>query len=263
MMGDYFLNLKKHFKFSTDEISSLIIVILLFGFALGYDDGYSNFELTRWFLNLISSIVMVGIVIITHEVARKMAAIKKGYIVDFKPQWILILPVVIISFITRGKLAFILPATGMFVTMHDRMRLGRFRPGHNYYDNAFIAFMGCYANIIMALFLKSLSFLPNQAMIVQAIQLNVIYAILNLIPFDFAFVLFRLEKADIRKHPAPMDGTYLIYASRIFYAFVLGVIIVTSLVLMYFEIIPSLIIGLIMGGIISLIYGILKEGVAG
>lgn len=262
-MGDYIYNLKKFFRFSTDELISMLLIILIYGFILGFNDGYDEFRAARWLYNLLVSILMVAIVIMTHEVGRKMMAIKIGYTVEFKPWWLLIIVSCLIAYFSDGIAEILLPATGMFITHHEKLRIGKFRYGQNYFDNAYIAFMGCYANILMALFLKAFSFLPNQFLIIRLMQFNIIYALLNLIPFDIVFVLWRLEKADIRKHWPPMDGTYIFFASRIFFFFTLGAIVLTSSFLWYMSIIWSVLLGMIMGILVSIVYGIMKENILG
>lgn len=255
----YLYNLKKYFTFSNSEIWNLILIIFIYGSILGYNDGYEKFYWARWSFNYFTSLLMVAIVLLTHEVGRKAMAIKKGYTVEFQPWWRMVVVSSVLAFFSNGIIEVLLPATGMFITHHKKLRIGKFRFGQNYYDNAFIAFFGCYANILMAIFLKAFSFLPNQELILTLMQLNIWYAIINLLPLDIVFVLWRLEKADIRKHPAPFDGTYMFYASRIFYAFCIGTIILTSFILSFFNILASVIIGVFLGILVSIVYGAIKE----
>jgi hypothetical protein len=262
-MVDYIHNVKKYFTFSNDEIISMVLIILIYGAIIGFNDGSKVFDMTKWFYNLLTSFLMMAIVIITHEVGRKLMAIKLGYTVEFKPIWLLIILSAVIGYFSNGVVELLFPATGIFITMHEKLRSGKFRYGHSYYDNAFIGFFGCYANILMALFLKSFSFLPNQDLILRLMMFNIYYGLFNLVPFDILFVLFRFEKADTRKHWAPMDGSYIFYSSRLFGVFALATMVITALALFYMSIFWSLLLGLGLAVLTTLVYGIFKENVAG
>ncbi|MFP4111968.1 MAG: hypothetical protein ACLFUO_03140 [Candidatus Woesearchaeota archaeon] len=262
-MSEFLYNLKKYLTFSGEEIRSMLYIILLYGFILGYNDGYVEFVASRWFFNLFSSILMAAIIIMTHELGRKVIAIKLGYTAEFRPNWILIGIAFFLGMLSKGNIALLLPATGVFITHHERMRIGKFFYGHHYFDNAFIALAGCYANIAVAMLLKTFSFLPNQEMIVLLMQLSIWYAIFNLLPFDIIFVLFRFEKADLRKHPAPLDGTYMLYASRVFYVFCIAAIVTTAMLLFNTGILISVILGIIIAIFTSIVYGIFRENLTG
>lgn len=221
-MLNYFYNVKRYFKFDKGEIRDVLFIILVFTFVLGYDDGHSEFILGRWLFNFFNSFVIATVVVLTKEVAHKLMAIKRGYTVRMKLWTPILLINFFLVFLLDGKIHVMLPVAGLFIHHHERMRIGEFRYGHNYFDNALIAFAGPLANIYLASFFNLFSATPNP-LVSLAIQTSLIYGIVNLIPIDILFFFIQspnmLEKADSRKHPAPFAGTYMFYSTRLFYVF--------------------------------------------
>ena len=230
-MFNYFYNVRKYFKFDEDEIKSIFLLIFLFGFVLGYNDGHPEFILGRWLFNLLNSFIIGAIVVLTKEVGHKLMAIKKGYTVKMKLWSPLLIFNFLIVFLLDGNIHIILPISGLFIYHHDKMRIGHLRYGQNYFDNAVIALAGPLANIYMAAFFNFFV-TPANPVVALAIQINLIYAIVNLIPIDVLLFFMRkprqLEKADTKKHPAPFAGTYIFFSTRLFYVFSVTVSIVLA-----------------------------------
>ena len=221
-MLNYFYRVKQHFTFDKEEIRNLLMIILVFTIVLGYDDGHPEFIMGRWLFNLLSSFVIATTAVLTKEVAHKLMAIKRGYTVKMK-LWAPILFInLFLVILLEGKVHILLPVSGLFIFHHERMRIGEFRYGHNYFDNALIAFAGPLANVYLAMFFKLFSEMPNP-LVTLAIQVNLIYAAINLIPVDILLFFIQtphmLERADVRDHPAPFTGTYILYSTRLFYVF--------------------------------------------
>ncbi|MFW5852514.1 MAG: hypothetical protein ACOCUR_00630 [Nanoarchaeota archaeon] len=249
-MFNYFYNVKKYFSFDRQEIKSILLMIITFTFVLGFDDGYSEFILSRWLFNFLTSFVIASSAVLVKETAHKLMAIKQGYTVKMKLWWPIMLVNLFLVFLVDGKIHIMLPMAGLFIFHHERMRIGEFRYGHNYFENALIGFAGPLANVYLAAFFKLFMGLNNPAVFL-AMQVNLIYAVINLIPVDILLFFVQspkmLEHADIRKHPAPFAGTYILYSTRIFYVFCVTVVSILSAFIFISGIIPATITALIMG----------------
>ncbi len=255
-MLNYFYRVKQHFTFDKDEIKSLLMIVFVFGIVLGYDDGHPEFIMARWLFNLLSSFVIAATVVLAKEVAHKLMAIKRGYTVKMK-LWTPILFInLFLVVLLDGQLHIILPVSGLFIYHNERMRIGEFRYGHNYFDNALIAFAGPLANIYLAMFFKFFSGTPNP-LITLAIQINLIYALINLIPIDLILFFLQsprmLQRADVRKHPAPFAGTYILYSTRLFFVFCITVSAVLAAAISTMGIIISTLSALVIGSAVFLV----------
>lgn len=255
-MIDYFYNVKKYLNFDKDERRYLFAIIIVFTLVLGYNDGFDTFELGRWLFNLISSFVIATSIVLAKEVGHKLVAIKFGYTVKMKVWWPLLLLNAAFIFVTNGVWHIFLPVAGLFIFHHEKMRIGQFRYGQNYVDNAIIGFAGPLFNVYFALFLKVFSSLANPNIAV-AMQANLMYALVNMIPLDILlFFVHRkrdLERADVKKQPAPMAGTYMFYSTRIFYVFGVSAISILAALGLISGIIPATITAVVVAGLIYLV----------
>lgn len=251
-MFNYLYNVKKHFVFDKDEMRDMLLIILVFTVVLGYNDGHETFVMGRWLLNLLTSFVIASSMVIAKEAGHKLVAIKVGYTTKMKVWWPILFVNLFIAVLTDGMFHIVLPVAGLLVIHHEKLRIGKFRYGQNYVDNAMIGFAGPLFNIAVAMLFKVFSFFPDNPTIILAMQMNLIYAMVNLIPIDILFYLVmpkkRLEHADITKHPAPLAGTYMFYSTRLFYTFCTTIAFVLSGVIFVSGIITSVITALVVAG---------------
>lgn len=257
-MLNYFYNIKKYFTFSKKEIRDILLVILLFTFVLAYDDGTEVFVMKQWLFSLLNSFAIISSAVLAKELGHKFAAIKRGYTSEFKIWWPLFGIVAVVSLFSKGQVELFLPVTGLFIFHHERMRIGEFRYGHNYMDNAIIAFSGPLFNIYLALLFKAFSFTMNP-LVVTAMRINLIFALVNLLPLDILFVLIRLEYADLRKHRAPLPGTYIAYGSKMFFVFTVAMVAIMSISMFYFDILSALILSALFGAVAYFTIGFMTD----
>lgn len=254
-MLNFFYNVKRHFKFSREEIRNIVYLILLFTFVLGYNDGYDEFILSRWIFNLFNSFVIATSAVLAKECGQKLMAIHQGYTCKTSIRWYMFAIIAGLTFLTRGFFPWLLPVTGLMVTHNARMKHGSFRYGHNYFDNTLIAFGGIMFNIYLAFFFKIFSFIPN-ALILDAMQVNILYGLLSFIPIDMLLVFFYsnryLEKIDLRKRLDPFPGTYIFFGSRYFFIFSLSFMLLLSVLMFVSGIIVTTIFAFLCGIAISL-----------
>jgi hypothetical protein len=255
-MISYFYNVKKYLSFDKQEIKHLLAIILVFTLVLGYNDGYESFEFGRWIFNLLSSLMIATSVVVAKELGHKLVAIKFGYTVRLKVWWPILLLNGAFIFVTNGAWHILLPVSGLFILHHEKLRIGHFRYGHNYVDNAIIGFAGPLFNVYLAIFFKMFSSLANPNIAI-AVQANLLYAVVNMIPLDIIFFFVQrrrdLEHADIRKHPAPFAGTYMFYSTRIFYIFGVSAIAILAALSFVSGVLASTITAFVIAAIIFLV----------
>ena len=109
---------------------------------------------------------------------------------------------VVIAFISGGKVWVLLPA-GIILHHMAGHRLGFFRYGLDYFGTGLVSATGPIANMLMAVFLKALMYFnPLNQLLQKAILFNIVFAVYTILPIP------------------PMDGSRMLFGSRMVYAFI-------------------------------------------
>jgi len=207
----YFDTVKRYFWFNKQEWRSLAIITVVFAFIFSFNEwGDTAFDFMIGIGNFARALIIVAMGIFIHEAGQRLAGLKIGFRTEVKIWWYGIIAALILAFISRGSILFF-AATGMTLHHMATHRLGHFRYGPNVRAMGVIALMGPVANILAATFMKVL-------------QVN-----LHLIPMDsvfaYKFFLFNWVFALVNLLPIPpLDGSRLLFYSRLTYAFVFGTI---------------------------------------
>ena len=204
---------KQYFRFSKEEIKSIIIATLILGFVVGFDDGSETFELMYWLKNLFNSILVVALAILVRESAIRIYALHSGHRAELKLWWLGLGGALIMAIISFGKLPLLLYG-GILVHFIPRHRIGYFRYGHSYGDMGMIALWGSIANVVLALIFKMFMFLPNP-LIRQAMVINIAMACFNMLPIP------------------PLAGSMVLFASRAIYGISVGAILAGSFLMLF------------------------------
>lgn len=230
--------IKKFFGYSTEEIYSLLITILILGFIVGFNDGRQGMGIDMYYiLYLISSMLIVALTVLVHVSVQRIVALNAGYKIVYRVWWYGLSLSLILGFLTNGKAWLFLPG-GFVALMIEKSRLGKFRYGINYGVLGFISFAGSMANILIAMFFRiisNISFLANNSLIETTILVNCLYAV-----YTYLFI-------------PPLDGFNMFFATRMGYVFTLGGIIGAALLLvlkipLLISILGSLLIAIITWG---------------
>ena len=207
----YLATVKQYFRFSKQEIKNLAIVILVFAFIFSFNDwGEETFDFFIGMRNFVIALIVVGISVFIHDAGQKLAALKVGLRAETKIWWYGIIAALVLCFISRGNLMFF-AATGMWVHHMAIHRLGSFRYGPNVQAMGVIALMGPVANILAATLVKflqvNLHIIPMGSPFVDKFFFfSWLFAVLNLLPIP------------------PLDGSRLLFYSRLTYAWIFGAI---------------------------------------
>ena len=233
---------KEYFKFNGKEIRDLLITIIMLAFAFSFNKwGDETFNLAIGIKNFINAVILVGLSMLARESMKKLFALKRGFNYEYKAWFFGLIASLILAFLTNGTLMLFFVGS-MIVYNLEGHRLGHFRYGLNPRDFSHIAIGGLLGNLILVLFFKSmLGIFPGNELIRTAMNLNMLFVIFNILPIP------------------PMDGFYILYNSRMYYAFWLSFFIITCLLSYVFGWIFSIIAALILAAVLAVVYYISLE----
>ncbi|PIN75868.1 hypothetical protein COV18_01665 [Candidatus Woesearchaeota archaeon CG10_big_fil_rev_8_21_14_0_10_37_12] len=236
-MRNFVDKLNKYFWYTKAEFRGFIIVVLALAFIYSWDQwGTTSFDSAIGLVNFIKSIIFVAITVFIHHSGQRIMALTMGQKVTHLFWWHGIIIGLILVLVSNGNIKF-LAATGAMITTVHIHRLGGFRYGPNLTSLSKIAMTGPASNIIFAALIKSLEWinLLPESVSVPLFNLNLAFAAWNLLPIP------------------PLDGSHILYTSRLTYIFV-ATTIITYILLAIFLNFYSFIIALLVGGFAWLIY---------
>jgi hypothetical protein len=237
--------LKSGFAFSPEEVKSLLIIILVFTFILGFNDGRKSFVFSLWLLNFLNILLVVTLSILVREFAHRVSAASFGMKAELRLSGVLLGIAAVFSLFTAASITTGIPLAlliygGFVLNVTHRQRIGYFRFGLSFKDMAGVAFFGNFASLMLALLFKIFSFLPNP-LIQTAMVINLILACLNMLPIP------------------PLTGSSIFFASRTGYVFCLGLIVAASALMLTTSVLATVIGSVIIAGLLGLCYHIFLE----
>ncbi|MBR9692267.1 hypothetical protein GOV06_05790 [Candidatus Woesearchaeota archaeon] len=222
--------IKTYLTFSKDEALSILISALVLGFVFSFQEWSVT--------NLFIGILIAGLSLLFHITAQKIAALKVGFKAEYNLWWFGLLIPLILVFVSNGRLWWVIIPGGVSFSLLAGLRLGKFRYGLNYWPMGVIGLIGPIASIILATIFKQIDiwFFASSSIIFHKIFIfNLAYAVCQMLPIP------------------PLDGHYMFYASRMWYAFLFGTILTYTILAIAFSV-YSWIFALTAGGLIWLIY---------
>ena len=198
---------KRYFWFSKSEIRAFVVSALVFAFVWSFNNGRIELE------DLLVSLVLVVVVMFVHHAGQRLWGLKRGFRVEQRLWWYGLVASLILAFISYGRIKF-LAASSTLIYMLYGHRLGAFRYGPNLKEFAAVCLAGPVANILFGTFFKQLANMGVFPVFIAdpVFKLSLVFAAWNLLPIP------------------PLDGSRILYSSRLFFAFLFGAI--SSYVLM-------------------------------
>lgn len=181
---DNLARLKNHFRFNQAELSGLAMAVLVVSLILSLGDwGAEKFTPMVWLKAFILSLIIVSISILFRTSCQKLYALSQGYRADFKVWWLGLGISLVLTLLARAKFPIVLIGTVAAVFM-VRQRLGEFRYGFSYWNNAIIALWGILGSLIIAAVFAWLEFFfPENIFFSKGIIFNLAYSVFALLPF--------------------------------------------------------------------------------
>ncbi len=186
------------YRFSPQEISGILAAAVITAFIFSFRDwGEEQLDVAKGFLNLLAMGILALLSFAFRLSCQKWYALAEGYKAEFKVWWTGIIISLVVAFISAGKIPLILAGT-MMVSFMVKQRLGEFRYGFSYWNNAMISYWGILGNLILALLLAiGHYFAPESYFFSKGLLLNLVMAFLALLPLpqlDGLAILFGSRK---------------------------------------------------------------------
>jgi hypothetical protein len=210
---------KNEATFSKAEAKEFWLATLILGLVYSWN-GWGTVEFDFWVgaANFLFAFLIAASTLYIHHFGQRLWGTHKGYHVQHKVWWYGVGAAFIITLLSGGNV-FVLAVSGTFVTIDITHRLGRYKYGPNVKDFAMIALMGPLANIIVAGFFKSLQpWLPLPELIDQFFVFSLAFAAWSLLPLP------------------PLDGSRILFGSRLLYAWVVGAVVGYVLLIQLFNV---------------------------
>tara|TARA_Y100000310_G_scaffold345388_1_gene464387 strand:+ start:1684 stop:2439 length:756 start_codon:yes stop_codon:yes gene_type:complete len=240
-LRNYWDKVKRYYPFNKDEKKALLITTVVLAFIIGFNDGSSQFNLSKWLLHFIFIFIGVGISVLFHESGHRLVAFPAGFKVEYQLWWYGLVIGIIFALFSKGNIWILVPG-GIWAHHMLIHRLGFFRYGPNTFAISVIALSGPLASIICATLIKTIQwifFSAGSPFLQKLFIFNLAYAVWSLIPIP------------------PLDGSKVFFHSRLTFAFIFGCVLGYT-VLAAFGIF-SWILALIIGGLIWLVYYVYFE----
>lgn len=241
-LRNYLNKLKKHYPFSKEEFTGLLIGIFVLALIHSWDQwGVERFDATAGISNLLTSLIYLTITVLVHHTGQRMMALKLGYKATHTLWWHGAIIGLLLVMLSNGNITF-LAISGTSITLLTAHRIGAFRYGPNISDVARVALAGPIANILFAGLIKTLNWMAlfPTGLADTLFVLNLAFAGWNLLPIP------------------PLDGAKVFYFSRLTYAFLFGTIASYVLLIFAFDI-YSYLLALLIGSITWLLFYLFFE----
>ncbi len=177
--------IKEYYKFSKEELTSFVLITFAVGFIFSIQFPGETFTLVRWFYFFILASFVSAISIFARVSAQKIQGVWRGYFIQFKPWWPGVVGGLVIAFISQGyvTLALLGTVTSTFMVRH---RLGEFRYGYSFSQNAMVTGWGTIINIYAATFFGLLLYLfPGSFLLRTGMIVNLVMAFCQLLPLPW------------------------------------------------------------------------------
>lgn len=207
--------IKDHFSFEKEELYVLIPAVLLTAFMFSFNDwGKETLDIGLGLRNVFLMIIIVALSFLVRFSCQKIYALKEGYKAQYRGWWTGIIIALIITLLSKGRVPLVLIG-GVAVSFMARQRLGEFRYGFSYSDNAKISFSGIIANLFLAqCFAVGLFFFPENFFFSKGLLLNWIMAACAALPLP------------------QLDGLNIYFGSRPWYYVTLAAVAIFGVLLL-------------------------------
>ena len=208
--------IKEYYKYSKEEIISVLLVILATGFIFSIQFPGEIFTLLGWMYYFFLTTLLAAFTIFVRISLQKIQGLWRGYYIEFKVWWVGVVASLIIAFFSMGYVPVIFMGT-IASTFMVRQRLGEFRYGYSFGQNATVTNWGIVANIYLATFFAFfLYFFPESHILKIGMLMNLIMGVCQLIPLPW------LEGLQI------FFGSKSLYGGIWFYLLTISVLLLTG-----------------------------------
>ncbi len=214
MNEEWAARIKEFFRFSREELISISAATVVGGFLFSLRFPGDTFTIQSWLYYFILALIIAGISIFAKVSSQKTQALKHGYYAEFHVVWAALIASLLIGLFSRGylPLLFLGVVTTSFMV---RQRLGEFRYGYSFEDNAKLISDGIITCLTLATIFAIGAFIfPGSFFFETGILFNLVFAACTLIPIP------------------KLDGVTLLFGSKfLFMVDIAGVVLYSILLL--------------------------------
>jgi len=224
-------------EFTRDERKAVLILGVVAGFIIGFDDLVSitgstlSIDYTKGILTML--ILMVGMVVSVywHEAGHKLAARYTGYYTHITSYPAGIVLGAALAIFTFGWIQFFTPnATDL--EANPRARIAKHRKFENWKQEAFVAGAGIFATGLFAAILQGMFIITGTEFFRTLLLGNIWLMLYSLLPFELLNI-WQLKLMQSIEQLPQSDGLYLLHYSNYAYVFVTTFALVTAGILYF------------------------------
>ncbi|MBW2986110.1 hypothetical protein KY333_01950 [Candidatus Woesearchaeota archaeon] len=241
--NEYKDRIKRYCWFNKTETRDFILIVLFFAFVLSFDKwGIGKFDAADGIKNFSISLIIVFLSVFLHHIVQRLGAIYCGYKPEQKIWWFGILISVLFLIFSNGRIP-VFAGSFLMIHMLTGQRIGKHRYGPSLRTFGYIAMLGPLANLLFAGVLKMINSGIGSPFLDLMIGFNLLYAIYNAIPFP------------------PLDGSRMIFSSRLAYFFFAGLMLgfILLIYVLGLSLLVSLIIAFLLGVICWIVFFLMFE----
>jgi Zn-dependent protease len=196
---------RKKVHFTAKEWKDFGVVIIVLSFILSFNFwGAETFSASAGFKNWFISFIVVAVSLLIHHCSHWVYGLYHGYDVKHRLSWNALGVSVLITLVTGGRvLAFM--AIGVFISLKKHARLGKKDKYNEIRDMHHVALIGPLVSLLLALGARSIG--TDSFFVDRFFVFNLLFAAYSMLPFP------------------PLDGSRIMFSSRLWYLFALGSII--------------------------------------
>ena len=234
--------IKRYYRFTPSEIKGLAVAIVAIAFIVSFTEwGTSGVDFAAGLFNFFNAILIVALAFFVHISVQRIWGLIVGLRVEWKMWGLGLLIGLIMAFLSNGYIWMILPG-GIIVHHMAGHRLGWFRYDLNWWTLTVVAAAGPIASMLLAIMFKAMGAGISTGLIQKAMVFNIAYALYSIIPIP------------------PLDGSRIIFGSRLFYVFSsAGLVAVAILLSLDISIWLSILASFLVGLLVWLLYYIFFE----
>lgn len=205
------VRIQDFFQFSRQEVQGIIAAVFIAAFIFSFRDwGAEEFDLVIGLRNFLTVLIIAAVSIIFRISCQKIYGLSQGFKAEFKIWWTGLIISLVLAFVSFGWITVILVGS-MFTKFMVKQRLGEFRYGFSYNQNAVLAFWGVLGNLIVALAMAiGLYYSPSSYFFSKGLFLNIIMAFCSLLPLP------------------QLDGLSIFFGSRFLYYVSIALVFITG-----------------------------------
>lgn len=230
---NYFSKVKTYFRFGNAERLAVVISVIISSIVLWF--VFSKVEQgVLPLIDIFNYLLIVSLVVIIQQSTQKLFALSIGYTTFYTKTPISSM----ISFVCgMFGMPFIAPGK-IIIKDIPKHRIGRFRPGPNEDDKAWIAFSGVFALLFTAVIFYLLSSIARNPEIFKiASNIALLFAVFNMIPlpsFNGLQIFFGSRYLYLATLGFTLTFSSILYVSGLVLAVLFGLVATIVFVLWFF-----------------------------